>query len=50
MSPAHGEPDSKAVALSVRLFERFLAAYPREYRREYGPAMAQLFRDQCREA
>jgi capsular polysaccharide biosynthesis protein len=48
--PAHGEPDNKAVALSVRLFERFLAAYPREYRREYGPAMAQLFRDQCRDA
>jgi capsular polysaccharide biosynthesis protein len=48
--PAHGEPDSKAVDLSVRLFERLLAAYPQEHRREYGPAMAQLFRDQCRDA
>jgi hypothetical protein len=48
--PARGEPDSYAVALSVRLFERFLAAYPRKHRREYGPAMAQLFRDQCRDA
>ena len=50
MRPAPGEPDSQAVALSVRLFERFLAAYPKEHRREYGPAMAQLFRDQCRDA
>jgi capsular polysaccharide biosynthesis protein len=48
--PAHGEPDSKAAALSVRLFQRLLAAYPKEHRREYGPAMAQLFRDQCRDA
>ena len=48
--PARGEPDSSAVALSVRLFQRLLAAYPKEYRREYGPAMAQLFRDQCRDA
>ena len=50
MRPARGEPDSSAVALSVRLFQRLLAAYPKEYRREYGPAMAQLFRDQCRDA
>jgi hypothetical protein len=34
----------------VRLFQRLLAAYPRQHRREYGPAMAQLFRDQCRDA
>jgi capsular polysaccharide biosynthesis protein len=50
LRPAQGESDSQAVALSVRLFERFLAAYPKEHRREYGPAMAQLFRDQCRDA
>ena len=50
MRPARGQPNSKAVALSVRLFERFLAAYPQEHRREYGPAMAQLFRDQSRDA
>jgi capsular polysaccharide biosynthesis protein len=48
--PGHGEPDSYAVALSVRLFQRLLAAYPKEHRREYGPAMAQLFHDQCRDA
>jgi capsular polysaccharide biosynthesis protein len=43
-------PDSKAVAFSGRLFQRLLAAYPEGHRREYGPAMAQLFRDQCRDA
>jgi capsular polysaccharide biosynthesis protein len=50
MSRGRAEPDSKAVTFSVRLFERLLAAYPKEHRREYGPAMAQLFRDQCRDA
>jgi len=47
---AHAEPDSRAVALSGRLFQRLLAAYPQDHRRDYGPAMAQLFRDQCRDA
>jgi hypothetical protein len=42
--------DSKAVTISVRIYERLLAAYPAQFRREYGPAMAQLFRDQCRDA
>jgi capsular polysaccharide biosynthesis protein len=50
MSRKHPEPDGKAVAFSGRLFQRLLAAYPKEHRREYGPAMAQLFRDQCRDA
>jgi capsular polysaccharide biosynthesis protein len=50
MSRRPTDPDSKAVALSGRLFQRLLAAYPAEHRREYGPAMAQLFRDQCRDA
>ena len=50
MTPAPTQPDSKAVALSGRLFQRLLAAYPKAHRREYGPAMAQLFRDQCRDA
>jgi capsular polysaccharide biosynthesis protein len=50
VSRRHTEPDGKAVAVSVRLFQRLLAAYPKEHRREYGPAMAQLFRDQCRDA
>jgi capsular polysaccharide biosynthesis protein len=44
-------PDqSKAVAFSQRLFEHLLAAYPKPHREEYGPAMAQLFRDQSRDA
>ena len=50
MSRRRTAPDSKAVLFSGRLFQRLLAAYPREHRREYGPAMAQLFRDQCRDA
>jgi capsular polysaccharide biosynthesis protein len=32
------------------LFERLLAAYPKEHRRAYGHPMAQLFRNQCRDA
>lgn len=50
MKRAHAGLDSSAVALSAKLFQRLLAAYPREHRREYGPPMAQLFRDQCRDA
>ena len=50
MTPAPAMPDSKAVALSGRLFEHLLAAYPKAHRREYGQPMAQLFRDQCRDA
>jgi capsular polysaccharide biosynthesis protein len=46
----HTRPDGKAVALSGKLFRRLLAAYPKAHRRDYGPAMAQLFRDQCRDA
>ncbi|MGO8699598.1 MAG: hypothetical protein ACLQVY_18005 [Limisphaerales bacterium] len=42
--------DSKSVLISVRVYERLLAACPAEFRREYGPAMKQLFRDQCRDA
>jgi hypothetical protein len=33
------------MSLSQRLFQVSLRAYPREFRREYGPHMAQLFRD-----
>ena len=32
------------------IYERLLWVYPRSHRREYGPLMAQLFRDQCRAA
>ena len=35
---------------SQRLYQRLLAAYPRRHREAYGGAMAQLFRDQCRDA
>ena len=35
---------------SQRAFTRMLVLYPREYRQEYGPLMAQLFKDCSREA
>jgi hypothetical protein len=35
---------------AVRIYEALLWLYPRLHRREYGPLMVQLFRDQCREA
>jgi uncharacterized protein involved in exopolysaccharide biosynthesis len=41
---------SKAVVFSEKLYARMLAAYPKAHREEYGPSMAQLFRDQCRDA
>jgi capsular polysaccharide biosynthesis protein len=42
--------ENKGVLLSQKLFQRLLTAYPRRHREEYGAAMAQLFRDQCRDA
>ena len=36
--------------ISQRAFTRLLVLYPREYRQEYGPLMAQLFKDCSREA
>jgi len=36
------------VDLSVRLYNRLLAAYPGPFRAEYGRHMAQVFRDVCR--
>ena len=42
--------DGRAVTVSVKIYERLLATYPADFRREYGPAMKQLFRDQCRDA
>lgn len=50
MKPPPTMPESKAVVLSGTLFQHLLAAYPKAHRREYGPPMAQLFRDQCRDA
>jgi len=42
--------DTKPVALSGKVYARLLALYPVEHPQEYGPLMAQLFRDQCRDA
>jgi capsular polysaccharide biosynthesis protein len=36
--------------ISRKIYEYLLLAYPRGHRAEYGPAMRQLFRDQCRDA
>jgi hypothetical protein len=41
--------NSRAVTVSVKIYECLLAAYPGAFRREFGPAMKQLFRDQCRD-
>lgn len=35
--------------VSLKIYGWLLAAYPAEFRREYGPLMAQVFRDRCRE-
>lgn len=39
-----------AVVRSVKLYRRLLFLYPAGHRQTYGPAMVQLFRDQCRDA
>lgn len=38
------------IARSHQLYGWLLTAYPRPHREEYGPAMQQVFRDQCRDA
>ncbi len=38
------------IAISRRIYARLLNLYPQPYRSEYGPAMLQLFVDQCRAA
>jgi hypothetical protein len=40
---------NKSLAVSTRLYRLLLAAYPAEFRHEYGAHMAQVFRDRCRE-
>jgi serine/threonine protein kinase len=35
--------------VSDRLYRTLLIVYPAQYRREYGPLMAQVFRDLCRD-
>jgi len=42
--------DLHILSRSQRIFTRLLALYPYEYRQEYGPQMAQLFKDCSREA
>jgi uncharacterized protein involved in exopolysaccharide biosynthesis len=42
--------NNRALTVSHAIYERLLRAYPPAHRAEYGPAMAQLFRDQCRDA
>ena len=42
--------DNRSLAVSRKIYERLLLAYPKAHRAEYGVAMAQLFRDQCRDA
>ncbi len=38
-----------ASRVSERVYRALLVAYPREFRREYGSQMRQVFRDLCRE-
>lgn len=40
---------NRRLVLSQRLYGCLLLAYPSEFRQEYGPQMAQAFRDRCRE-
>ena len=42
--------NNRALAVSQETYKWLLLAYPKVHRAEYGPAMAQLFRDQCRGA
>src|SRR5215469_17792849 len=40
----------KIIAISEKIYGALLHLYPREHRRDYGEAMAQLFQDQCEDA
>jgi|ERR1017187_998860 capsular polysaccharide biosynthesis protein len=42
--------NNRALAVSQKVYGWLLRAYPPAHREEYGPAMAQLFRDQGRDA
>jgi hypothetical protein len=44
-----GRRPDRTPSISQRVYEVLLMAYPREFRREYGPQMAQIFRDLCRD-
>ena len=41
--------DPSVVTTSVKIYACLLAVYPASFRREFGPEMKQLFRDQCRD-
>jgi hypothetical protein len=43
------EKNERALIASERIYKALLMAYPKEFRSEYGPQMAQAFRDLCRE-
>jgi hypothetical protein len=43
-------PLPKIVALSETIYRKLLCLYPVAHRRDYAKPMAQLFRDQCRDA
>ena len=42
--------DNKTLLRSQKTYKWLLVAYPKSHREEYGPAMSQVFRDQCRDA
>src|SRR5215212_2520685 len=43
------EKCDRILSVSERVYEALLLAYPKGFRSEYGPQMAQAFRDLCRE-
>ena len=43
-------PNSRLLSISDKAYHLLLYVYPAAHRREYGPWMAQLFRDLCRDA
>jgi hypothetical protein len=44
------QPVPKIIIISENFYRKMLRLYPAPHRREYGEPMAQLFRDQCRDA
>ena len=44
------EVHGKEFPIAQKIYGALLRAYPPAHRAEYGAAMAQLFRDQCRDA
>lgn len=43
-------PIPKAIAISEKIYRKFLRLYPQSHRHEFEEQMMQLFRDQCRDA